>query len=136
MSILDSVKGFAGGQDSSGVMEMVGGLIQKSGGIQGLIATLEQGGLGGVMESWIGSGPNQPVSGQQLGQALQGTPADQQVDAAAQKQGTDKSSVYAQLAKILPAAIDHLTPDGKAPVGGGSGFNLGQLAGLASKLGL
>lgn len=38
----------------------------------GLIAKFQQAGLGEQMQSWIGSGANQPVSGAQMQQALGG----------------------------------------------------------------
>ncbi len=138
MSILDALKGLAGGQGATSgnpTLDLIGGLIQKSGGIGGLVSALQQGGLGGVVNSWIGTGANQQVSGPQLGQALVGTAAGQHVGAMAQKLGVDPSQILGQLAQHLPGAVDHLTPDGQVPQGG-SGFDLGQLAGLASKLGL
>lgn len=139
MSILDNVenlaKGEMGGRGNS-ALNMIAGLIRKSGGIGGLIATLRQGGLGGLVESWVGTGPNQPVSGQQLQQALAGTPAGEQVDAAAQQAGVDSAQAHAELAKHLPDVVDHLTPDGQVPAGSGSGFNVSELSGLAGKLGL
>ncbi|HEX7349307.1 MAG TPA: YidB family protein [Rhodanobacteraceae bacterium] len=115
---------------------MIGGLIQKAGGVSGLVATLQQGGLGGVVNSWVGNGANQSVDAAQLGQALAGTAAGQHVEAMAQKLGVDPSQVLGQLAQHLPNVVNHLTPDGQVPAAGGSGFNLGQLAGLAGKLGL
>lgn len=139
MSILDAVKDLAGGQGAGGgnsTLELIGGLIQKSGGVGGLISTLRQGGLGGLVESWVGNGANQPVSGQQLGQALAGTPAGQHVEAMAQKQGVDTSQILGQLAQHLPDVVNHLTPNGQVSTGGDSGFNLSELSGLASKLGL
>lgn len=71
--MLDALKGLAGGQGATSgnpTLDLIGGLIQKSGGIGGLISTLQQGGLGGAVNSWVGTGANQPVNGQQLGQAL------------------------------------------------------------------
>ncbi len=138
MSILDTLKGLAGGQGASSgnaALDVIGGLIQKSGGIGGLVSTLQQGGLGGVVSSWVGTGANQSVSGAQLGQALQGTAAGQHVEAMAQKLGVDPSQVLGQLARHLPEVVNRLTPNGQVPAGG-SGFNLSQLSGLASKLGL
>ncbi|MDE2055516.1 MAG: DUF937 domain-containing protein [Xanthomonadaceae bacterium] len=139
MSILDALKGLAGGQGATSgnpTLDVIGGLIQKSGGVGGLVSTLQQGGLGGVVNSWVGTGANQSVSGAQLGQALQGTAAGQHVQEMAQKLGVDPSPVLGQLAQHLPDVVNHLTPNGQVPAGGGSGFNLGQLSGLASKLGL
>ena len=138
MSILDALKGLAGGQGGSGnpAMDLIGGLIQKSGGVGGLVSTLQQGGLGSVVNSWVGTGANQSVNGQQLGQALAGTEAGRHVQAMAQKLGVDPSQLLGQLAQHLPEVVNHLTPNGQVPAGGGSGFDLSQLSGLASKLGL
>ncbi|HWG66028.1 MAG TPA: YidB family protein [Rhodanobacteraceae bacterium] len=139
MSFLDALKGLAGGQGAGSgnpTLDVIGGLIRKSGGIGGLVSTLEQGGLGGVVNSWVGNGANQPVSGQQLGQALAGTAAGQHVEEVAQKLGIDPSQVLAQLAQHLPDVVNHLTPNGEVPPGGSSGFDLSELSGLASKLGL
>lgn len=138
MSILDTLKGVVGGQGATSgnsALDLVGGLIQKSGGIGGLVSTLQQGGLGDVASSWVGNGANQPVNGQQLGQALAGTAAGQHVEAIAQQAGVDPSQLLGQLAQHLPAAVNHLTPNGQVPAGGG-GFNLSELSGLANKLGL
>src|SRR5215475_9190668 len=44
-----------------------GGLL---GGLKGLLGKLQQGGLADVANSWVGSGPNQPVLPGQLGSAL------------------------------------------------------------------
>lgn len=138
MSILDALKSLAGGQGGSGnpTLDMIGGLIQKSGGVGGLVSSLQQGGLGGVVNSWVGTGANQSVSGSQLGQALAGTEVGQHIEAMAQKLGVDPSQVLGQLAQHLPDVVNHLTPNGQVPQGGGSGFDLSQLSGLASKLGL
>ena len=140
MSILDMLKGLAGGQQGTGsgnpALDVIGALIQKSGGIGGLVSTLQQGGLGGIVNSWVGTGANQSVSGSQLGQAMAGSAAGQQVEEIAQKLGVNPSDVLGQLAQHLPGVIDHLTPNGQVPQESGSGFDLSQLSGLASKLGL
>jgi uncharacterized protein YidB (DUF937 family) len=139
MSFLDALKGLAGGQGAgsgNAMLDVIGGLIQKSGGIGGLVSTLEQGGLGGAVNSWVGNGSNQSVSGGELGQALQGTAAGQHVQEMAQKLGIDPSQILGQLAQHLPDIVNHLTPNGEVPAGGGSGFDLDELSGLATKLGL
>ena len=101
------------------------------------MSTLKQNGLGGVVDSWVGNGANQPVTGEQLGQAIQGTPADQHIEQAAQQQGVDKSTLLQQLAQHLPQVVDHLSPNGQIAQGAGaSGLNMGELKGIAAKLGL
>ena len=123
MSILDMLKGLAGGQGSTSgnpALDVIGGLIQKSGGLGGLVSSLQQGGLAGVVNSWVGTGANQSVTGGQLGQALAGTAAGQHVEETAQKLGVDPSQVLGQLAQYLPEVVNHLTPNGQVPAGSGT----------------
>jgi len=133
MSLLDNL---LGGQDEAGgglsLMSVVSQLLEKAGGVQGLIAMLQQHGLGEAVQSWIGSGSNLPVSGEQLGQALQKGGLGSLLQEAAGSLGTSQEGLLGSLAKALPAAVDHMTPDGQAPSAGG--FDLGMLEGLAGKL--
>ncbi len=62
---------------------------EKAGGVQGLISMLQQHGLGGAVQSWVGTGANQPVSGDQLGQALQSGGLGSLLQEAAGKLGID-----------------------------------------------
>jgi len=128
-----------GGQGQSAgagsLISVAGQLIDRAGGVQGLVATLQQNGLGGAVQSWIGSGANQPVSGDALGQALQNGGLGSVVQEAASKMGVDPNDLLGKLSQVLPHAVDHLTPDGQVPdAGQGGGFNLGMLEGLAGKL--
>lgn len=136
MSFLNDLLGGQGQQGGTGSMIGVAGqLIQQAGGVQGLISMLQQHGLDGAVRSWVGTGANQPVSGDQLGQALQNGGMGSLVQEAAGKLGVDPGVVLNGLSQVLPRAVDHLTPDGQAPAAGpGSGFNLGMLEGLAGKL--
>ncbi|OOG52404.1 hypothetical protein B0E47_13900 [Rhodanobacter sp. B05] len=138
MSFLDSLLGGQGQQAGAGAGSLIGvagQLLQQAGGVQGLASMLQQHGLGGAVQSWIGTGANQPVSGDQLGQALQSGGMGNLVQEAASKLGVDPSTVLSGLSQVLPHAVDHLTPDGQVPAAGqGGGFNLGMLEGLAGKL--
>jgi uncharacterized protein YidB (DUF937 family) len=138
MSFLNDLLGGAQGGNAAGggsLISLAGELIQKAGGIQGLIAMLQQHGLGDAVQSWVGSGANQPVSGSQLGQALQNGGLGSVLEQAAGKLGVDQNQLLGQLSQVLPHAVDHLTPDGQVPAQGqGGGFDLGALEGLAGKL--
>ena len=136
MSFLNDLLGGQGQQGGTGSMIGVAGqLIEKAGGVQGLISMLQQHGLGGAVQSWVGTGANQPVTGDQLGQALQNGGMGSLVQEAASKLGVDPNTLRGQLSQVLPHAVDHLTPDGQVPAAGqGSGFDLGALEGLAGKL--
>ena len=85
-----------------------GGLL---GGLGGLLDKLQQSGSGDVAKSWIGSGPNQPISPGQLGSAL----GPSLIKILAEKTGSSEQDVTAQLSKILPAFVDKLTPQGRIP---------------------
>ncbi len=136
MSFLNDLLGGQGEQAGAGsFLSVAGQLIERAGGVQGLINTLQQNGLGGAVQSWIGSGANQPVSADELGQALRNGGLGAVVQEAAGKIGVDPNDLLGKLAQVLPHAIDHLTPNGQVPdAGQGGGFNLGMLEGLAGKL--
>jgi uncharacterized protein YidB (DUF937 family) len=140
MSLLDSLGSLLGGtgaQEGGGgsLISVAGQLIERAGGVQGLTNMLQQHGLGDAVQSWVGTGSNQPVSGEQLGQALQNGGLGSVVQEAAGKLGVDPGQLLGQLSQVLPHAVDHLTPDGQVPqAGAGGGFDVGALAGLAGKL--
>ncbi|OZB59584.1 MAG: hypothetical protein B7X39_11880 [Lysobacterales bacterium 14-68-21] len=132
MSLLGDLLG-NGGQGGSSLLSVASELIGRAGGVQGLVAMLQQHGLGEAVQSWVGTGANQPVSPAQLGQALGNGGLGGVIESMAGRLGTDPQALLGQLAQVLPHAVDHLTPDGQVPAGGG-GVDLGSLAGLAGKL--
>ena len=85
------------------------------GGLQGLVGAFQRKGMGDMIASWISTGPNPPVSAAQLTDVL----GDQTIAQFASKAGVPTSQAGSLLAGLLPAAIDHLTPDGKLPEAGG-----------------
>jgi uncharacterized protein YidB (DUF937 family) len=93
------------------------GAIQQEGGIDGLMAKLKAGGLGGQVDSWVGTGENQPVEPAQLEQAL-GPDTVQRLSSGS---GLDIGKLLPLLAMFLPQIINMLTPNGKVPDGGVNG---------------
>jgi uncharacterized protein YidB (DUF937 family) len=136
MSFLNDLLGAVQGNQAGGssLVSVAGQLIEKAGGVQGLVAMLQQHGLGDAAQSWVGTGANQAVSGEQLGQALQNGGLGSLVQEAAGKLGVDQNQLLGQLSQVLPHAVDHLTPDGQVPAQGQGGLDLGSLASLAGKL--
>lgn len=130
----DLIGSLTGGGDGKGgsMLGLVGQLIERAGGIQGLLAMLQKSGLGDQVASWIGTGANQPVSGAQLGQALHQGGLGPLLQQAAQQFGLSEDALHGQLAELLPHAVDHMTPDGAVPQGGG--VDLSALQGLAGRL--
>jgi uncharacterized protein YidB (DUF937 family) len=108
MGFLD---GLLGGVVGAEMATVVNSLIQQHGGIQGVIAQLEQQGLGGVARSWIANGANQPISPAQLSQVF----GSGMLGELAAKSGLSPQELAQKLSQALPAAIDKLTPNGTIP---------------------
>ena len=81
------------------------------GGLGGLLEKFQQSGHGDVAKSWVGSGPNQPISPGQLSSAL----GPSLIKTLAEKTGMSEQDVTAQLSNILPGFVDKLTPQGRVP---------------------
>lgn len=113
-----------------------GGLVQavlgSQGGLDGLLQRLQTGGLAGAVNSWIGTGANQPVTGQDVHAALPGD----LLSELAGRAGIDPSQVTSGLAQVLPNLVDKLSPQGVLPEGNGLQDALGGLLGaLTGKAG-
>jgi uncharacterized protein YidB (DUF937 family) len=102
--------GVLGGLVGAEMAMVVNGLIEKHGGIQGIVAQLEQQGLGGTVRSWVGTGANQPITADQIHQAF----GSETVNQLAARVGMSPEDLAAKLSAVLPQAIDKLTPDGVA----------------------
>jgi uncharacterized protein YidB (DUF937 family) len=88
--------------------EGTGGLL---GGLGGLVDKLQKGGLGSLVNSWVGPGQNQPVSPNQLGPAL----GPDIIKTVAQRSGLSEEELIRQLSQVLPGLVDKLTPNGRLP---------------------
>jgi len=111
-SLLSSV--FSGGDKQQLLAQVASTLITNHGsgqGLSGLVQQLEQAGLGSAVQSWVGTGANAPVSGEQIHEAL-GSETMQQLSQQTGLQGADLAHTVAQL---LPQLINHATPNGEVP---------------------
>jgi uncharacterized protein YidB (DUF937 family) len=93
MGLLDSILSAVSGKgDASGganpLVGILSGLLTQSGGLQGLSNKFSQSGQGDAFSSWVGMGENQPVSSNQIQQAL----GSDQVRAIAGKNGSGSQS--------------------------------------------
>ena len=130
MGLLDSIMGAVagGGGHSGGGVELIGALLQQMGGSQGLaglVDQFQQGGLGELVQSWVGTGQNLPISAEQISQVLGGGNLAQ----LAQQFGLQPDAMASQLSEQLPGLVDKLTPNGQLPTGGMEDI-LGSLSGL------
>jgi uncharacterized protein YidB (DUF937 family) len=115
-NLLASLTGGADGvpADPTKAVAGVQQLIDESGGVDGLLQKLQAGGLGEQAQSWVGTGENQAVDPQQLGNAL----GPDTVNRLSSSTGINVQSLLPLLAAFLPMIINALTPNGKAPAPG------------------
>ena len=136
MGLFDQVVGaLAGGEAGSqgGLLQAVMQLVNdpKIGGLEGLIITFQQGGLGEIVNSWVSNGQNLPISAEQI-QAMLGGSSLQDIAA---KLGVSQEQASGSLAEILPSLVDGMTPNGQLPEGGdllAQGMDLLKKGGLFS----
>jgi uncharacterized protein YidB (DUF937 family) len=145
MGLLDSVIGAVasqmGGQQQpqaqSGLMNVVMSMLANSGGqgqgaagalaglggLAGLVSMFQQKGAGDMMSSWIGTGQNMPISGDQLSNIL----GSEQIGQIASQLGMSRGEASGALADLLPQVIDRLTPQGQLPQSGDLSNQLGDI---------
>lgn len=132
-SLIQDVVGSQGNQtgaDPSQQHGVVSGLlhmITNHGGVGGFTDHLRTNGLGSQVDSWVGTGQNQPVAPQQVQSAL----GQDRITELAQKAGVSPAIATSIAAVVLPMLIDKLTPGGQVPSGGGV---LGSLGGMLGGL--
>jgi uncharacterized protein YidB (DUF937 family) len=87
--------------------QSVGGV----GGLGGVIEAFTKKGLGDMVSAWVATGPNPPVSAGQVSDVL----GKDILSQFAAKAGVPQGEAGGVLASLLPAVIDHLTPQGSVP---------------------
>lgn len=108
MDLFDRMKrGIAG----AGMTVAVGQLIERCGGVPGLVARFQAKGLSETVNSWVGPGANLPISAWEVTHVFG---AEMLSDAAA-RMGVDSERAAENLARFLPLVIDALTPQGTIP---------------------
>ena len=114
MGLLDSVagafRGVLGQSDPNAMPALISSILGKTnlGDLGGIVAQLQQGGLGNQVASWLGSGANLPVSPEQLRGAL----GNEQVQELAAHFGVPVDAALKMLSEHLPQAVDQASPNG------------------------
>ncbi|WP_296654715.1 YidB family protein [Paraburkholderia sp.] len=140
MSLLDTLGSLFGsssqqpGGNQAQLIAMATEFVNNQpGGLNGLIQKFQQGGLGDVVQSWVGTGDNQAISPDQLHNVL----GSDVVSGLAQKAGIQPDQVSGLLAQVLPHVVNAATPNGEVPADGQINTSniLGTLGNLASLFG-
>lgn len=126
-TIVDELKTQFQGNEGKLIGPVMGLLTSGSGvgGVSGLLEKFRGSGAGAQADSWVSKGTNQPVSSQQVQQAI----GDDKVQQIAQQTGMSKEEASQGIAKVLPAAVDKVTPGGSVPSGEELQKHLGGIAG-------
>lgn len=86
-------------------------MLQQNGGLSGVIEKLRGAGLGNHASSWVSTGANLPVTGEQLQEAL----GSGELAQLASRFGLTPEQASQGLAQVLPEVVDHMTPSGEIP---------------------
>jgi uncharacterized protein YidB (DUF937 family) len=110
MGLFDQLGGALGQVEAAAMPALISAALAKTnlGDLQGIVNQLQRGGLGAQVQSWLGNGPNQLVSPEQLRTALGSEPVKQ----LAQHFGIDPDAALKLLAAHLPTAVDQASPQG------------------------
>lgn len=135
MGLLDQIGGAlgqgqagkaAGGGLVAALLPQLISMLSQPGAMGNLTNAFQQAGLGNVLQSWLGTGENLPISGDQVKQVLgAGNVAD--LGARAGLTETDASNA---IASLLPQVMDKLSPGGSLPAQGDLGSALSSLSKL------
>ncbi|NJM29577.1 MAG: YidB family protein [Rhizobiales bacterium] len=109
------VKNMTGGSGAAGgVLDSVKKTV-SSGDIQGglgeLVDQFKKAGQGETVDSWVGTGENKPIDSAAMEKSLGGD----LIDGLVQQTGLSREELLDRLSKILPEAVDKMTPGGKLP---------------------
>jgi uncharacterized protein YidB (DUF937 family) len=105
---VSSVLGKSSNPLATNLLQMI---QSQPGGLQGLVQSFHEKGLGGIASSWVGTGQNLPISADQIHQVL-GSDKVKQLAAAA---GISPDLAGSSIAQLLPTLVDKLTPNGQVP---------------------
>ena len=103
--------GGMGGAGTAAVIGIVLQLLQRNGGLDGLLQKMNSAGAGSQGQSWVGTGQNQPISPDMLSQIF----GHGQMQDVARELGMSHDQAATSLAQALPNVVDHMTPTGSIP---------------------
>jgi uncharacterized protein YidB (DUF937 family) len=111
MGLFDGLSGMLENAISShagGLSGMMSEAFNGMGGLNGVLAKLNDAGLGPQVNSWLGKGDNVPISAEDITSVL----GNEQLLQFAAKLGIPVDQVAGVLASQLPAAVDQASPNG------------------------
>jgi len=111
MGLLDQIAGSLGGNSKSVDYLAIMKWVEQQGGVSGLLDKFRQGGLAEIVQSWISTGNNLPISAAQVLQIFTGDSISQ----LGSKLGMDDKQTAGIIAEFLPQIVNKLSPNGEEP---------------------
>src|SRR5947199_1661887 len=93
--------GILGGIVGAGMVSVVNGILERHGGLQGVVSEFERNGLGPTVRSWVATGPNQSISPEDIQKAL----GPDLLAQLAAKSGLSEQDLLQKLSQVLPQAV-------------------------------
>lgn len=100
--VLGNLGGIFGGASAGSVL---------SGGLRDLVERFKQSGHAEAADSWVKTGPNQPMGSDRLEQAI----GPEVLGTLSEQTGLSREELLARLTRDLPGAVDKFTPHGRLP---------------------
>jgi uncharacterized protein YidB (DUF937 family) len=108
------IKGLSNQNAPDAAKQLPGGGVDRTtitGGLGELIDRFRNAGEGSTADSWVSTGPNAPVSNEQMEKAL----GSETIDNLTRQTGLSREELLSRLTKVLPEAVDKMTPEGRLP---------------------
>lgn len=117
MNLLLKLFGMLGSKQKTALLGSLGGMLAGGaaggGGLQDILGKLRGAGLSSQVDSWVGTGANQKVTGSQLSSAL----GPDVIGKLAKDSGVSEKQAAGGLAKLLPGLVNKLSPGGNVAEG-------------------
>ena len=89
------------------LLPALGGML-AGGGLQQILSGFQANGLSAQTDSWIGTGANQPISGDDVRKVV----GDEELAKIAAQLGVSEDEAANAVAEVLPEVVDRVSPDG------------------------
>jgi uncharacterized protein YidB (DUF937 family) len=115
VALTDILGKLGGQQGQQGGVQAISQLFGTND-LNGILSTLQSNGMDQHVQSWLGSGQNMPISGNDIKSVVD----PQQLSQLAQRQNMSPDQLTNHVAQALPHLVDQATPNGQVPQQGGS----------------
>lgn len=112
--IIGGLTGASSGNQAGGMGGLLGSLLPviggmlAGGGLQQVLSGFQANGLSAQTDSWIGTGTNEPISGEDVRRVV----GDEELARIAAQLGVSADEAADAVAQVLPTVIDRVSPEG------------------------